>query len=169
MQSIPVIEGIFFQNLRSFHTQEGKGMKWEHSQPCKIKCTVRKGASQLTEDGALLHSSLTFPIAVLSWHQRGQVYPGLCDSTALWYQTFNSTGSWLPFSFHWELCVSITSQQGLTNSHTKAKWFLKASDLSWLDFRASSLKYFQPQGCTAAMLLTGAIWRKSGCPKLVKL
>lgn len=68
-------------------------MKQEHSQPCKTKCTIRKGASELTEDGAVLHSSLTPIIAVLSWHQREQVYPGLRDSTALWYQGFNSTGS----------------------------------------------------------------------------
>lgn len=96
----------------------------------------------------------------VSWHQRGQVYTGLCDSTALWYQRFTSAGSHSASTGSWVFPSPLSRD---SPAHIgRPNYFLKAYDLSWLDFRASSLKCFQPQGCTAAILLTGATWRKSG-------
>lgn len=39
----------------------------------------KESAPEMTEAGAILHACLTFITAVLSWHQWGQVNPGLCD------------------------------------------------------------------------------------------
>lgn len=39
----------------------------------------KESAPEMMEAGAILHACLTFITAVLSWHQWGQVNPGLCD------------------------------------------------------------------------------------------
>lgn len=113
----------------SLHTKEGKGMKWEHSQPCKIKCTIRKGATELTEDGDILHSSLTF----ISCAVMASVGTGV--SWAVWLNSRmvpNIWLNWLSFGSHWELRVSLTSQWELAKSHTKAKLLL--NPLIWAGF-----------------------------------